>query len=122
MRFFIYGQKVLCEAPTLISAETADGKWTLHFDNSGEGLYLKQDADGKESAEKTAVTGVKIFLNGKNIEVSNLEITVQKDTVELSGEELKKGSGSIIIGEGGWYVVNLYNSAGIPARPGRLDF
>ena len=71
-------------------------------------MYLEQDRDGLAVVENTVMTGLKITLNGEDINVSKLETIVSKDAVVLKGEALRQGTGSIIIGEGGWYIINLY--------------
>lgn len=105
----VYGQDVLCEAPTLTEAHFEGDCLILKFENVGTGLYL---SDG----DKT-LSGVSLYLGQKKINLDEIAAEIKANTAILHGIENNGSDVNIIIGEGGWYTVNLYNSANIPARP-----
>ncbi len=110
----VYGQDVLCEAPTLISAEYKNDRLILEFDNAGEGLYIE--------SENNVLSGAKIRFGEEEIDTNKLRAEAYGNKVILYGIREADGVGKVIFGEGGWYIVNLYNSAGIPARPAIAEF
>ncbi len=114
----VYGDDVLCEAPTLVDVECQEGKVVLRFDNAGDGLYLAENTPCGEKLPDKRFCGVEIEQDGIQIDSSALNAAVDGDKVVLTGSVIgKNGSTVVRIAQGGWFQVNLYNSAGIPARP-----
>ena len=100
----IYGRDILCDAPEFESARWGNGELTITFEHS-DGLYLKaEDGSRKESGQVNA-----LLVNGKpvsgRIEDGKLIISApdKPNCVELA--------------QRGYYEINLYNAADIPAMP-----
>lgn len=109
----VYGQDVICEAPILTEAKRKDSQLILKFENVGEGLHL-MDKD-------VTISGMKLYIGREEANLSGIEIEIKNDTVILYDMRTEMTEGYIIFGEGGWYSINLYNSAEIPVRPCRCD-
>ncbi len=120
---YVYGHRdVLCEAPTLVSAKAEEGKLTLTFDNAGEGLSFHTDLPQGDQVPDDRFCGLQVFQNGKELPVQDLKAEAQGNTVILTGEVIKGGVPTrAAIAKTGWYLVNLYNSADIPARPAEIE-
>lgn len=114
---YVYGQQVACEAPIFKSAERIDEQILIKFDYVYDGLQIG-------SAEAVSYGVVDQKLNT----IANLKVFVVDEEVEYSaaveGEKLiinvPNSSGNLLRVEfagGDWFLVNLYNSAGIPAKP-----
>lgn len=105
----VYGRNVLCDAPRLTGAQWEGSALALTFAHAGSGLTLHGNQLG----------GLRVFQNGTE---RTLAAHAQGDRVLLTGEGLQPGAPTQVrLATGSWYVVNLYNSAGIPAVPGSLD-
>ena len=113
----VYGEEVLCEAPALTTVTLASGLLCLRFQNSGDGLSLSQITPYGEVLPEGRLLGVTISQGSRRIDASTLEARVQGDCVWLSGPSLQAVPTRVEIAQGAWYQVNLYNSAGLPARP-----
>ena len=104
----IYGQALLCDAPELEGAAWADGTLTISFQH-GEGLVL-QTPEGKRATEGT---------------VNALLVDGQPASGEIAGHQLRikcpEKPRHIAFAWTGYYQVNLYNAAGIPAKPFEAD-
>lgn len=119
----VYGdQTVLCEAPSLVSAFTEEGCLRLYFDNAGDGLYLSEKVPYGQVVGKTTLGGLQIFQDGTELDTSDMISTARGNQVIVKGKEIRSGVlTKVKIAKTGWYLVNLYNSAGIPARPVELE-
>ena len=113
----VYGEDILCEAPTLAEAWAEPGAIRLRFDHAGEGLYLTERLPDGTPADPYRLGGVALTLDGAPLDAAALDAAAQGDTVTLRGAALHPGVLTVAVGCGGWYAVNLYNSAGLPARP-----
>lgn len=115
----VYGeQDVICEAPTLVSAQAENGRIVLTFDNTGDGLKLTETVPYGQVIGADVLGGLEIFQNGEKLESKNLKATAEGDQVLVTGEEIRGDVPTEIrIAKTGWFLVNLYNSADIPARP-----
>lgn len=103
----VYGENVLCEAPRLIRVEVKDKEAVLTFAFAGDGLRL--DGNMVNSLE---------IIQGDTI-IKEMVCRVQHDRVIVSGNELQAGVPTEVrIAWKDFYIMNLYNSSGIPARPG----
>lgn len=107
----VYGMdSLLCEAPTLIRGWLADNALILEFKNAGDGLDLRGDRVG----------GLEIFRDGTPVE--NYSVTVEGNILRICGPEIVPGRTFLAeMACTPYYSVNLYNSAGIPARPARVE-
>lgn len=104
-----YNIPVACEAPRLIKGEWERGSMVLTFSHSGAGLALAgQEVNGLEIIqgqqrvlpERTHVEGNRVILTGKQLD------SRKRTEIRLAWSA--------------YYQMNLYNDAGLPARPGRL--
>lgn len=117
----VYGEGNLCEAPTLSEIQVNEGTLILTFDNAGEGLYLAEDAPYGQHVGSEHFGGLQVFQDGYKLDESKLNVMARGKHVVVMGRQIKAGrSTTIEIACTGWYLVNLYNSAGIPARPIRM--
>ncbi len=116
-----YGRNILCEAPTLTGFETEDGKLTLTFENAGDGLYLAEQTPYGQVVGANRLGGIHVFQNGESFTEKDFTAKVQENTVTLFNDRICADAQTrISLAETGWYLVNLYNSADIPARPACL--
>lgn len=114
----IYGIDVLCEAPLLKNIHIQDKKLVLIFENVGKGLYLAERLPYGQIAGKDKFGGLQIFQDGCRINDAKLEVKTENNEVIICGEEIKANvETEVRIAQTGWYLVNLYNSADIPAAP-----
>lgn len=117
----VYGEDVLCEAPTLCDVEVEDGSLTLTFENVGEGLYLADKTPDGQTVGVQTLGGLQIFQDNCELNTEKLTAKAGNNRVIISGDEIKRGAVTEArIAKTGWYTVNLYNSADIPARPGSI--
>ncbi len=101
-RSHVYGENILCDAPELLSAEKADGNITICFSH-GEGLHIAGDI-------LHAMIGVDPA--GESRDISHAEI--RNETLILHG---CADIAVLRFARTDYYEVNLYNAAGIPAKP-----
>ena len=116
----VYGEDILCEAPTLAAAEPGEGTLTLRFANAGEGLYLAGRLPTGTPEDPRRLDGLTLTLDGAPVDTAALTAEADGDTVTLRGAALHKGKVTAELGRGGWYCINLYNSAALPARPAQV--
>lgn len=116
-RHIAYGEEILCEAPTLAEVRPAEGRLTLRFQNAGAGLRLGMVTPYGKMIPACLLSGVTITQGGADINAGTLAAAVRGDTVTLTGAALHAAPTTVGVAQGGWYQVNLYNSAGLPARP-----
>ena len=113
----IYGEDVLCEAPTLLAAEAEDGLLRLRFANAGDGLYLAGSTPDGAVTAANRLEGLRLWIDGEELETGTILASASGDTVTLCSSMIRKGEIRAELGIGAWYRVNLYNSANLPARP-----
>ena len=114
----IYGEELLCEAPTLNRVDVEEGKITLGFDHVGKGLYLSDTAPYGQKLDGERLGGLQLIQNGVELDADLLKARVQGNQVIISGSAIRAdGRIQVLLAQTGWYLVNLYNSADIPARP-----
>lgn len=102
----IYGEDILCEAPEFESAEVQDGKLLLRFANAGDGLEIR----GSE------LNAIEVTVDGKTVKYSM--ISARDDVLCICNEAIKADSKvSVHFAWVGYCEVNLYNSAGLSAKP-----
>ena len=120
---YVYGDKdVLCEAPTLKALAVEDGKAVLTFENAGDGLHLTKTVPyGQEVGAQTA-GGLRIFQNGEEVDLAGAKAEACGDKLVIMCEAIRAGVPSRAeMAMTKWYLVNLYNSAEIPARPAAAE-
>ena len=119
---YVYGEKdVLCEAPTLIGVEAEAGKATLTFDHAGTGLYLAETVPGGQFVGDEHLGGLRLFQGDKELDLSDATAIAEDDHVTVICGAIQAGLPTrASFAETAWYLVNLYNSAGIPARPAHV--
>ena len=100
----IYGRDILCDAPEFESVEWEDGKLTVSFKH-GEGLYL-QTADGSRTLSGPVNA---LLVDGRPME-GHIEADRLVVPVPLRPKRAE-------LAWCGYYEMNLYNAAGIPAMP-----
>ncbi len=115
----VYGLDVLCEGPRLVEAVLCGDSLALGFDEAGDGLTLTRRLPDGTPAEPSRLGGLQAFAGDRELDTSAWLATAQGDTVTLRGPGVSEVT-EVRLGETGWYAMNLVNSAGIPARPGRL--
>ncbi len=114
----VYNDDVFCEAPALKDVCVGDGKLALTFENAEKGLYLAGKLPYGQAAEENRLGGLQVFQDGCELNSEKLKAVAERDKVTIVGEEIKSDAKTEIrLAQTGWYLVNLYNSAGIPARP-----
>ena len=118
----VYGiSDLLSEAPRLKAIDVQAGRLTLTFDFAGEGLRLGDLSIYGDGLDPQAFSGLTIFQNGKPLAADTLRAEAHGDQVTLCSPQILSGVPTeAAIGKEDWYIVNLYNSAGIPARPGTI--
>lgn len=114
----VYGDEVMCEAPTLNHVDVEEGKITLRFDHAGEGLHLTATAPYGQKLDGEKLSGLQIVQDGVELDADSLKAQAQGDKVIIFGSAIHAGAATqVLLAQTGWYLVNLYNSADIPARP-----
>lgn len=104
-----YGQNVLCEAPTLSNVNIEGDVLVLTFENSGEGLYVISD--------EGTITGIQILTGNEEVNLMETKVETKADKLFIYNINMTGTDVQVVIGPRSFFTVNLYNSAGIPARP-----
>jgi sialate O-acetylesterase len=102
----VYGRDILCESPGAISITKEPGRISVLFVNAGAGLRIYGDK----------VNSLELLING---------VPVEYFEVEVCGSELNvrcplitnEASAELRLAWVGYCEVNLYSSAGLPAKP-----
>ncbi len=114
----VYGEDVLCEAPSLVSVTEQDGTLILRFANSGTGLYLADHTPDGAKTDPGKIGGLELFIGEEKMNMDLVSAEAHEDTVILKGLQLPvREPVTVQLGCTGWYRINLYNSADLPARP-----
>lgn len=114
----VYGEDVLCEAPTLSKIQVEAGKIVLAFEHAGEGLYLTGTMPHGQAVDPGKLGGLQVFQDGRELDAASLYARAEGCQVTVMGDEIRPGVPTQVkLARTGWCLVNLYNSAGIPARP-----
>ena len=120
-RKLVYGEELLCEAPTLCELRDGDGEWQLRFENAGDGLSFEAKTPDGAETDPERLGGLRLFLEDQELDMAEIRARAEGDTAYLRGDALHCGRARAELGWGGWYRVNLYNSAGLPARPAIVE-
>lgn len=119
-RRLVYQEDILCEAPTLWKMEAGEGELRLTFQHAGDGLFLAGATPDGARTDPCRLEGLELTLDGKALDMAQIMASAEGDTVILRAPVLRQGCIQARLGMGGWYRINLYNSAGLPGRPGSL--
>lgn len=103
-RGHVYGEDILCDAPTAKGMKLKGKQAVIYFDNAKGGLLLNGDkvnalcvmADEKEAEYAVKICDEKLILEFENDGITKVKVCFAKDK---------------------FYIVNLYNKAGVPAIP-----
>lgn len=103
-RHYVYGEELLCDAPAAKHIVKDGARITVTFANVGKELHIS----GKELTALKVMTEKEELAFSIRIEGDRMIIVLEKDTTEKVKVAFARTS---------WYLVNLYNEAGIPAIP-----
>lgn len=118
----VYGEDILCEAPTLSEVKAEQGKLTLTFKNAGNGMYLAEEVAHGQKIGAEIFGGLQIIQDGQELDIGFMKARAEGEKVYIFGETIQAGVHTEVkIAKTGWYLVNLYNSASIPARPAEAE-
>lgn len=111
----IYRQNIPCEAPRLKDAllDVKKQELTLKFDNCYQGLVLKDKCEFIDG-----VTMLQAGIIYDHIPVKKIEQSVV--VLNMQGFNLNK-SMTVNVAEIDYCCMNLVNSVGLPARPGKIE-
>ncbi len=103
----IYGKDILADAPKLKKYYIDKNMVEIIFSNAGEGLYI----DGE------SINALEVKQDGESLEYSwNLD----KDKLTINLMSVVDNI-SIEFAQSRWYVLNMFNSSGIPAIPFKIE-
>jgi sialate O-acetylesterase len=104
----VYGEDILCEAPEAAPAKLVDGQLVIPFVHVGDGLHLTGER----------LLSLEIAVDGKEIQPD--QVVVDGSVVRVEADELHSAKRlEIEYAFQNYAEVNLYNSAGLPAKPFR---
>ncbi len=124
---YVFGEDILADAPEFASAVRTDDGAELVLANAGEGLCVKPLEDAQKAMYEeetpgcvlTEIPALKVYVND---EERAYDCAVSQDRIVISGVELKEDDRlAVRFAKTQFFVVNLYNSAGIPARPFEVE-
>lgn len=101
---YLYGKDILADPPRPESVKREGSRIEISFRNAGEGLLLQG-----EKIQALQVAGEKGELP--------FACEAEGDTLVITLQEGKDSPVQVRFAQENWFVVNLYNSAGIPAVP-----
>lgn len=101
----VYGGDMLCEAPELAVAEHTGDTLTLRFINTGSGFQVKG----------TSINALQVFAGSK--ELKTFTATASGDLLQIQSPAIAAVKVEVRLAEIPYCEVNLYNSAGLPAKP-----
>ncbi|MFC5405321.1 sialate O-acetylesterase [Cohnella soli] len=106
----VYGQDVLCEASETSEIMRVGASVSIAFLHAGAGLVVNGDQ----------LNGLQLFIDGE--ETTDFEVDVRGNALRIDSEAIEKARSLEIRFAWTDYVeVNLYSSAGLPAKPFRFD-
>jgi sialate O-acetylesterase len=103
-RGHVYGQQLLCDAPTVRSFYWEDQRLVIAFDHAEGGLVLRGDT----------IAGLEILTEGKKADVTAM---VEGENCVIAFPTGKPRCLQVLFARDKFFLVNLYNQAGIPAIP-----
>lgn len=107
----VYQRSVLCDSPVLCEGWEENGEIVLKFLNAGEGLILKGNS----------IEALDIQIDER--EVTGYKYQIERDEIHIQTDvPVVQGCVKIEFAQQPYHKVNLYNSAGLPARPKTIYF
>ena len=103
-RGHVYGEDILCDAPRGISAVRQGQEIRIAFTGAEGGLEIRGDE----------LAAMEVICDGKP---AGFTSSVEGETLVLTLAEEYSGPADVRFAKTAWYLVNLYNKAGIPAVP-----
>lgn len=104
----IYGENILCEAPEFLSAEVQDGSVRFSFAHVGAGLEIRGNW----------LNALELIADGKQLK--HYKAAARGNALIIQSKRIKSGTKvDAFFAWSGYCQVNLYNSAGLPAKPFR---
>lgn len=103
-RGHVYREEIVCDAPRAVSAEADEACVKITFANAAGGLYV----DGE------SLSAMRLWVNGQE---SEFRYEIEGEKLFLYPEEKIEGAVRVCFAQTDWYLVNLYNQAGVPAIP-----
>ncbi len=103
-RGHVYKESIVCDTPQAVSVEIGEKSIGLTFENAAGGLYVK----GKE------LSAMQLFIDGQE---KAFAYEIQNEKLTLYLDERIQGTVTVSFAQTEWYLVNLYNQAGLPAIP-----
>lgn len=100
----VYGKDILCDAPRAVAAKRNENLVTVTFANAEGGLEIK----GEE------IEALEVYSGEEALEYA---AHVEDNAVVIRLERCVCGAVTVQFAQTPWYLVNLYNRAGIPAVP-----
>jgi len=105
----VYGEDILCEAPEAASVRLEDGGLVIPFNHAGDGLTVK----GKQ------LKSLELIADGRVVKPK--QVSVEKSAIKVKADRLQAAKVlEVRFAYRNFAEVNLYNSAGLPAKPFRL--
>jgi len=102
----VYGRDILCESPEAVDIKKSKGSLTVTFDHAGEGLHVEGDR----------IDSLELFVDGKQID--DFAVNVDGSKLRIDSSLIDEDSSvELRFAWVDYCVDNLYNSAGLPAKP-----
>ena len=103
-RGHVYGEDILCDAPRGVAAAREGNEIRITFTGAEGGLEIRGDE----------LAAMEVICDGKP---AGFTSSVEGETLVLTLAEEYSGPAEVRFAKTKWYLVNLYNKAGIPAVP-----
>lgn len=118
---YVYGDDIECEAPMLSSVSVSDGELNLFFEYAYNGLYLEEVLPDGKKTDRSRLEGLQVLQDGCILDNADFSAEAEGNCVHVYGSGIKADRETEVrLAKTGWYCMNLYNSAGLPARPGSV--
>ncbi len=80
-----------------------------------------QGSEASCTADAARLGGLAITLDGTPLDLTDIPAAAEGSTVTLTSPLFKEGAeAEVCLASTGWYRVNLYSSADLPARPAKV--
>lgn len=105
----VYGRDVQCDPPTAVRFEREGNKLAVVFENALGGLYCTGDE----------INALEVYRDEKELPHKT---EIKDDRLVITLEDQAENTVEVRFAQTAWYMVNLYNRAGLPAVPFRKVF